>query len=242
MINFNILRRKEIFNINFNVLTYSNRSYKGFVLSKNKLKNINFPKLIKPTGINIFYQLYPNEPQHSKILGELLNPYGQHNCGNIFLESFFNNVIKEYPFNKKEKWIITVEKENYDIRIRNLDKSAIIIIENKSNGARDQPNQLFRYWYNGIYSIQKNLINIKYSKIIYISPHYNKHPDEQTKLAPNELRDLKIIMPDDIIKIVYFSDEIYKWLDDCLNIMDNESDMYYYIKQYKHFWRYYYDV
>ena len=236
-----IKRQNKIFP-QFGNLIWDNNVYRGILL-KNTI-NILFPKINKPVGLNIFNQFYPSETQHSVILGELLSPNGKHNMGNMFLDLFFKNVIEDIPFNNNETWFVTVEIERYDIKIRNLDNSTIIILENKSNNARDRANQLYRYWYNGIYKIQNNLnLNInKYAKILYISPKYIKQPDEQTKSPPLELLDKKLFIPKDLIKIVYFHEHIDKWLEKCLNIVEHKSDIYYYLKQYKDFWRYFYVV
>jgi hypothetical protein len=217
--------------------------YKGITLKKWH-NNIGFPKINKPIGINIFYQFYPSETQHSMILCELLSPNGKHNMGNKFLGLFFKLIINDIPFDSKETWIVTAEVERYDIKIRNLDHTIIIILENKSNSAGDQPNQLYRYWYNGIYRIQNKIKTDKpkYGKILYVSPNYNKQPDEQTQLPPKEPLDKKLFIPNNTIRTIYFHDDINKWLEACLNEVECKSDIFYYLKQYKDFWRFYYVV
>jgi hypothetical protein len=151
-------------------------------------------------------------------------------------------VIKDISYDKNETWVVTAEVGRYDIRIRNLDFSKIIILENKSNKAGDQSNQLYRYWYYGIYKIQDKIKSNKYGKILYISPDYNKNPDNQTVLPPEDLYSNSIALPADAVKTVYFHDEIDKWLEECLNVAKENSDIYYYLKQYKEFWRFYYVV
>ena len=245
LIDFTFLKKEKIVFPDFKIITRYKNMYKGINLIKRNI-NICFPKINKPNGINIFSQLNPIETQHSRILAELLSPNGKHNMGDKFLELFFNNVIKDIPFNNNETWIVTAEKERYDIWIRNLDYSTIIILENKSNKAGDQPNQLYRYWYHGIHKIQNNIKSnkSKYGRILYISPDYNKKPDEQTVLPPEELSKEKILIPDNAIRTIYFHDEIDEWLEKCLNEdeVKKAPEIYFYIKQYKDFWRYYYVV
>jgi len=243
MIDFTVIKKDKRVYPNFKMVSHYKNIYKGIKLSK-RYVNISFPKINKPNGINIFSKFYPSETQHSMILAELLSPNGKHNMGDKFLELFFNNVIKDIPFNNNETWIVTAEKERYDIWIRNLDNSKIIILENKAKNADDQPNQLYRYWYRGIYEIQNNIKSNKnkYSRILYISPNYYKKPDEQTVLPPKELSEKKILIPDNTIRTIYFHDEIDGWLEKCLNIAENVPDIFFYIKQYKDFWRYYYVV
>jgi hypothetical protein len=187
----------------------------------------------------------PIEPQHSKIIGKLLDPKERHGYGDLFLAKFFEIVLDDPSFSPEnnDRWRITIEKEGrYDIRIRNQNGSKIVIIENKSNGAEDQKNQLYRYWYEGIYSPQYKFgTDIKtYCKILYLSPNYDKKPDEQTVLRHNNDNTLPDRVDSNIIKVVYFKDEIVKWLDACMvhaQAVDKNLDMYYYLKQYNDYWR-----
>jgi len=197
------------------------------------------PKL--DIGLNIFEQLDPKETEHSMILAEILNPNGKHKFGKQFLECFFDIVINNIgsdniPF-ENEIYEVTAEKGGNDILIINSDGSKIIIIENKSNWAEDQPNQLWRYWYERIYSKNK-ISNTKY-KILYLVPNSKKKPDNQTRTAPKHLNVDENIkeLPHDKLKIVYYKDEIDSWLDKCLSIAENKPEVYFYLKQYKDFWR-----
>lgn len=242
MIDFSVVNNHRVCP-HFEMIPHYTNKYNGITLEKWN-HNIKFPKLNKPVGINIFNQFYPSETQHSRILCEILSPNGKHNMGNKFLELFFKYIIKDIPFDNKETWIVTAGIGNYDIRIINLDYTIIIILENKSNFAGDQTNQLYRYWYNGIYRIQNKIKSdkIKYGKILYISPSYNKQPDGQTRLPPKELLNKNLSIPDNTIRTIYFHDDIDKWLGECLNVTEYKSDIYYYLKQYKDFWRFYYVV
>jgi len=240
MIDFTLIKKDKKVYPNFKLMPHYKNMYKGIILTK-KLINIRFPKINKPVGINIFNQLQPYETQHSMILAELLSPNGKHNMGDKFLELFFTNVVKDILYSNSEKWIVTAEIERHDIKIRNIDNSIIIILENKSNFARDNDNQLYRYWYYGIYKIQNKIKSYKkvYNKILYISPSYNKEPDEQTRMPPEELSCEKIFIPDNTIKTIYFHDEIDEWLEKCLNAVEDAPDIFFYIKQYRDYWRFY---
>jgi hypothetical protein len=208
----------------------------------NRLETINFPPSKRPAGINIFSQLSPSETQHSMVLCELLNPRGKHNEGSKFLKLFFDYVIEDIPFDDKKTWIVTAEKERYDVWIRNLDDSTIIIIENKSNLADDQPNQLYRYWYWGINKRQESIqesIKEKRGKILYLTPDSNKLPDNQTMLRPTD-PSMPNNIPNDIkdkTKIVFFHQNIDKWLEECIKSVEDKSDICYYLEQYRNFWR-----
>jgi hypothetical protein len=219
---------------------------RNFIYKKASKYNIVFPRIHFTQELNIIKLLDPQEKEQSKIIGNLINPMENHGYGNIFLHLFFKFVLQDSSFiiTNNDKWIVTVEKEGrYDIRIRNQINSKIIILENKSEYADDQTNQLYRYWYNGIYRPQSVLSNSMptYKKILYLSPGILKKPDNQTKLRPmNYDATLPDSVPEDIIKIIYFDNEIVKWLSACMVEIDKYSAMYYCLKQYQDFWRYYY--
>jgi hypothetical protein len=192
--------------------------------------------------LNYINQLNPTEPQHSLILGGILDPSGKHGCDKLFLKEFFKCVLSdtEFYFDEDEKWFVSIESERFDIRIKNETNTKIIIIENKSNWAADQPNQLYRYWLNGIYNVQKRLPSMYHpvSKILYLSPSYGKYYEEQSVTRPNNDDSLPSKVPEDIIKIIYFKVEIVNWLENCMNVVKNiKPEIYYYLKQYKDYWR-----
>jgi hypothetical protein len=135
--------------INFKRVNVNRIKYGNFLYKKQKDRMIHFPKIKIITNINIFKQCSPIvEKQHSNILGTLLNPNGSHGYGTTFLALFFETVLEDTAFfTDSDKWNITIEKGgHYDVRIRNQNNRKIIIIENKSNWAQDQQNQLYRYW------------------------------------------------------------------------------------------------
>jgi hypothetical protein len=221
--------------------------YRGFVPRSCKIEKLRFPKIIAKDGLNIIRQLNPSEPQHSLILGSILNPYSQHGYGDIFLREFFNIIIndKDFIYDTNDKWFVAVEKERFDISIRNSNNTKIIIIENKSNWAEDQPNQLYRYWLNGIYKPQYRLDKLKIphcAKIIYLSPSYEKKYSRQSITRPPETDEkYPPLVPEDIIKTVYYREEMLTWLNKCMEkckeLVENTSSMYFYIKQYEEYWR-----
>jgi hypothetical protein len=217
--------------------------YSGFIPKRNIIGNLIFPKIIFKGGLNIIRQLNPNEPQHSLILGSILNPNSKHGYGDVFLKEFFNIVINDNDFiyDTNEKWFVTIEKYRFDIGIRNKNNTKIIIIENKSNWAEDQPNQLYRYWLNGIYKQQYRLVKLKiqhWAKIIYLSPSYEKgYSNQSVTRPPKEDKNYPSVVPENIIKTVYYREEVFSWLNKCMELVENTSDMYFYLKQYQDFWR-----
>jgi hypothetical protein len=192
--------------------------------------------------VNVFEQLEPIEPKHSLVLSTILDPKGSHGYGNIFLKQFF----KAFPLEPmkmldNEIWEVTAEKERFDIRIRNINNTKIIIIENKSNWAKDQENQLYRYWYNGIYLMQQQYRNINvpiYSRILYLSPSDYKQPTMQSISRPADWdRNLPDKVPSEIIKTVYYNEHVVNWLNLCVNAIGKGNDFSFYLSQYMDFWR-----
>ena len=182
-------------------------------------------------GINVFEQLEPKETEHSKILTELLNTNGKHNRGNLFLKLFFEYVMNDNKiFDENKIWDITAEKGRYDILIKSSDNEYVFIIENKSNWATDQRNQLYRYWKELI----KENKRIKRGLIIYLSPNRNKMPDNQTLESPDNSSD---VISKNYIKVVFFNEHIINWLHECMKSVADEPCLFFYIKQYLDFWR-----
>jgi len=236
-------------NIKFhnNVSVNYNRFFCGNSMQKIKYASIPFyfqfkkiPRLdIKP-NLNIFCQIKISEPDHSKILANLLDPSGTHGHGCLFLNLFLDVFFPELPFNENEHWTVTHEKERYDIRIKNIDNSKIIIIENKAKNARDTDNQLYRYWYKGIFLPQYNRKKMGldcFAKIIYLSPSDYKQPEEQSLSRPNDWDTDFEKVPDEFITIRFFNRDIVKWLDMCIMNIEANTNVYYYLIQYRDFWR-----
>jgi hypothetical protein len=204
-------------------------------------KYMNIAKINIIPQLNIFHQITISEPNHSAILANLLSPQGTHGLNCLFLKVFFDVFVNKMKINDKECWFVTAEKERFDIRIRNQDNSKIIIIENKSNNAQDQPNQLYRYWFNGIYLPQyyRSLCGLEcFAKIIYLSPSNYKMPEEQSLTRPDNIKeDHPNRVPEGLLDIAFYNVQIIKWLDLCIEMVENNTNVYYYLTQYRNFWR-----
>lgn len=129
------------------------------------------------------------ETTHSILLGDLLNPRGSHGHGGLFLESFLT--LLGIPQPDEGKWVVTVEKGHIDILLRRLKPRSIVIIENKSNDAIYQPNQLYRYWYQKMRRPYPDLdyksnLELRSFKIVYLPSDSFKHPPENSLMRPAE--------------------------------------------------------
>lgn len=156
------------------------------------------------------------EIAHSKIIGDLLDVNGQHECKSIFLDSFLQkfleidvktitetHVVRERPIKRQH----TSGDDRYiDIFIEYKDRSGnwnAVIIENKLNNAVYQPSQLIDY--ND--AIQKD----KYSKIDIICFH--KYVNSEEGLMQSNDIPIKIVYPGNLAD----------WLFECLTKLNNES-------------------
>ena len=85
-----------------------------------------FPKIEHSSELNFFQKIHITEPQHSSILGDLLNPQGSHQQGDTFLKFFFD--VLGIKYSKEDLWTVTIESERFDIRIATRKRDKIIII------------------------------------------------------------------------------------------------------------------
>lgn len=168
--------------------------------------NKHYEEIAKLSGenFNIFQilGLSSDELSHSSFIATLLNPKGNHEQGELFLELFLEEInIKNFSArNSKietEKFIGRIDPnfENggrIDIVISEANSDKQIYIENKIY-ADDQEKQLFRYSKNN-----------KYAELIYLTLYGN----DASKASLGELK------PEDYIRISY-SENILNWLEKC---------------------------
>jgi hypothetical protein len=125
------------------------------------------------------------ETDHSRILGELLDPRGSHGQGSLFLYAFLHKVgIERLGGN----WRITIEAGRVDILLRRDNPLSVVIIENKSNNAQDQDGQLYRYWHDEIHVRHGNLSyrdpdTYKRFRVIYLPPGGYSRPLEHSRCS-----------------------------------------------------------
>jgi hypothetical protein len=141
------------------------------------------------------------ETTHSRILGEFLNPRGSHGQNGLFLECLLLHL--RIPVKERETWRIMVEEGRVDVMLIREEPRSVIIIENKSNDAGDQPNQLYRYWHQQVYLWDRDL-NYQDSdvrqrfRVIYLPIDESKRP------APHSLQrpaGWELINPEPVIPL-----------------------------------------
>lgn len=177
--------------------------------------------------VNVFSLWYEfsgiSEPIHSRILHFFLSDNPMHGQGKLFLSAFL-----EYIGFEKEEWIITTEEGRVDVLLRRLNPLGAVIIENKSNWAEDQPNQLYRYWYENIHKRKEDSDTDYYSKhpeykIVYLVPDETKHINSNSTSRPVDYpEDLPEELPMKP-KVMTFHTDIPKWLGGCMKGLPAEN-------------------
>jgi len=203
------------------------------ILEENKKNG----KLFNPL---IFFNI--GETMHSFLLAFLLNPYSDHGQDKLFLKEFLK--ILKISVNDNDHWIVTAETGRIDILLKRVEPKTIVVIENKSNFAVDQQNQLYRYWFQEIYfpnryrsDVLKYASSNKIFQIIYLSPADWKIPSKNTFQRPvgmdKSLPDILPIEP----KVILFDDNIVNWLKSCLSqIHESNNRLREFLKQYIELW------
>jgi hypothetical protein len=196
-----------------------------------------------------------SEIRHSRLLKYLLSPSASHGQKDIFLNEF----LKMLDIDTKGIWKVGAERDSIDILLVREDPETVIIIENKSNWAGDQPNQLYRYWYNAVYRRTKSKDENFYNehknryRIIYLTPNENKIYQEQSISKPSKPSKQEYSeyseyfgsideyeydgLPEKLpvrIDHWFFNDHIQKWLDECVKrVPETNHRIKEYILQYQ---------
>jgi hypothetical protein len=195
--------------------------------------------------LNVFKMLGLGETMHSYILANFLNPNAAHGQKHLFINAFLD-LLNIKRFGSQENWMVTAEKGRIDILLKRNHPHSVVVIENKSNYAIDQENQLYRYWHNEIYNtIRKRhlpsdyILNPpdQYYQLIYLSPSHWKIPSNNSLKKPkNWANDL----PDEVplkTRHLLFGEFIVRWLTLSLEQIPNQNQrLKEHIKQYVELW------
>ena len=189
------------------------------------------------------------ETKHSQILSFFLNPRENHGQGGLFLKLFLKKLGFDITAFEPNDWRVEVEqrsngRDQIDILIQSYRLGVSIVIENKSNGAEDQPHQLYRYWESAIYHFhnkdKKKALDPKYSRIVYL-PQWGV-PSEQTRTRPKDYKDsypekLALEEQGGIISCWTYYTHIVKWLNSCVEAMGRENNIVkQLVKNYIEYW------
>lgn len=170
------------------------------------------------------------ETTHSRLLGDLLNPQGSHGQERLLLHAFLQSI--DIPDPSAGDWMLSIEEGKVDLCLFRRSPASVIIIENKSNLAIDQPNQLYRYWYENIHipypTLDYSSDEVKQAfQIIYLPPTAEKQPAFHSLQRPAYLASLGL--PANLanvgvtVKTCSFRDHIANWLGNCEKIVPPEN-------------------
>ena len=220
-------------------------------------------KEVKGEGFNIiefinrFWGIW--ETKHSQILGFLLNPRETHGQGGLFLKLFLEKlrIIEEKDKINPNDWKVEVEKrsngrDQIDILIQSHRLGISIAIENKSNGAKDQSHQLYRYWESAIYNFhnrnKEKALDPKCSRVVYLPKDGTPSLQTRTRMKDYkepypevlELEDKRLGVDEQKGKVIscwtYYED-IRDWLERCMNTIKGENHIIkHFIRNYIEFW------
>ena len=190
-------------------------------------------------NFNILRMFQISETKHSQLLQLLLNPNSIHGQGNLFLNLFLEKIGIKEP--SKGRWKVTAEEGRIDLLLKRNNPLSIVIIENKSNYAGDQQNQLYRYWFNEIYKVNGKIEPNFYEQnndsfqIIYLVPN-GKNYDYQTITKPQNFEAFNSVNFPDLmpmeIKRLTFNEDIFNWIGDCIELIENFSVSNHRIREY----------
>lgn len=166
-----------------------------------------------------------SEPIHSRILHFFLSDNPMHGQGKLFLSAFLEYIGFEKD-EGNEEWIITAEEGRVDVLLRRQNPLGAVIIENKSNWAVDQPNQLYRY--ENIHKCEEDCKESYYKehpeyKIVYLVPDEVKHISANSILRPVDYPEY---MPEELpmeLKVMTFHEDIPEWLGECMGKLPAEN-------------------
>jgi len=215
----------------------------SYLSIREELNKLNKKESILFNGLSFFSR---GETLDSILIAKFLDPKSEHGQGSLFLKSFLQ--LLEIEVMDDDNWIVTAEKGRIDVLIKTQDHSKVIIIENKSNYAIDQQNQLYRYWYQEIYlpnfkrfgdkTVELTANNKNY-RILYLTPANWKLPSENTRLKP-KTDGYADFLPDEIPiepDIWLFNMHIVNWLRNSIGQMNRDNHrLREYTKQYIELW------
>ena len=166
------------------------------------------------------------EPIHSRILHFFLSADPMHGQGYLFLALFLKRIGVDIQ--DSDEWVTTAEIGRVDVMLKRFHPHSVVIIENKSNWAGDQPNQLYRYWFENIHRSKEDCRPEYYDdhpeyKIIYLVPNKDKLLSDNSMERPVDYpEDLPHILP---IKpyMFPFDKEISDWLMECMESLPKEN-------------------
>lgn len=201
-------------------------------------------------NLNVFRFFNPGETTHSRLLAFFLDPHAQHGQGMLFLTEFLLLLGIEEPAGGAHQWRVTAETGRIDVLLRRKHPHTVIILENKSNYAVDQPNQLYRYWHQEIYRQQlaqhRPAAEIAQPpshryRLVYLAPAAWKQLEAQSLQKPEGSEwsaQLPAVVPMKVEQHL-FSDFVVQWLTNAVaQLPATNHRLREFTLQYLQFWQF----
>lgn len=186
------------------------------------------------------------ETAHSRLIHFLLQPNPLHGQKEHYLNELLT-MLGITPISGGAPWTVTAESGRVDVMIRRINPESVIMLENKSNWAPDQENQLYRYWYQNIHKRPEDCFADYYDgkdyRIVYLAPKKEKHLSENSLQRPDpswfpsqEICDsLPQRLPLEPL-IWSFDEELALWLQRCINVTPpGNHALIEFLRQYKNY-------
>ncbi len=222
--------KRDIIIIDMDKLELYSEAIDHFVSIIKNVRELRNDKVRHGKNINVF-TLWNNfsglsEPIHSKILHFFLSDNPMHGQGYLFLGLFLKRI--GISIQDKDEWVVTAETGRVDVMLKRFYPRSIVIIENKSNWAGDQPNQLYRYWYQNIHLSEEDCkpeyyVNHPEYQIVYLVPNKDKLLSDNSMERPSDYpKTLPEILP--ITPHIFsFEEEVSEWLTECISVLPDEN-------------------
>jgi hypothetical protein len=201
-------------------------------------------------NLNVFRFFNPGETTHSRLLAFFLDPHAQHGQGMLFLTEFLLLLGIEDPTGNAHQWRVTAETGRIDVLLKRRHPHTVIVIENKSNYAVDQPNQLYRYWHQEIYQQQlaqhRPVVEIMQPpphryRLLYLVPAAWKQAEAQSLQKPLEWGEWSDSLPAVVpmrVEQHLFSDFVVQWLNNAVALLPASNHrLREFTSQYIQFWQ-----
>ncbi|MGO1120865.1 PD-(D/E)XK nuclease family protein [Rhodovibrionaceae bacterium A322] len=179
------------------------------------------------SGFNIFRTLRIEHKEvitHSRLLASLLDPYGSHGQGALFLNAFLRLLQQRlsaagvfWPSSQEwqahcDRWQVYEEYHTtfgrLDLLLENKALKSAIVVENKL-GAGDQPGQLLRYWS----WLEQERGHWPYIQLVYLSPQ-GRFPDHLAFSDAKTSQAQQRALAESLLCLSYRED-ISCWLQGC---------------------------
>jgi len=213
-----------------NKLEYYSKAIDVFVSIMTQIKKVRNDYVKHGKNVNVF-SLWNEfsgltEPIHSRILHFFLSDNPMHGQGHLFLKLFLKHLGLDVQEN--DEWVATAEMGRVDVMLKRYFPRSIILIENKSNWANDQPNQLYRYWFQNIHQNEDDCHPEYYAshpeyKIVYLVPNKYKVLSDNSLERPSDYPES---LPEKLPMAPYvfsFDEEVSDWLTECISSLPKEN-------------------